>query len=123
MNVITCRWKDSSAFLPCKAKQVDSSPVCHYEVENLDITLIPGSVFKTLFPWEACKEILYFFDDYIYQIRQVATSEARKYVSYRTIDNKGQTYTERMSSSSLPSVVVGYFVFVRFIQTGPDISH
>ncbi len=66
MNVITCRWKDSSAFLPCKAKQVDSSPVCHYEVENLDITLIPGSVFKTLFPWEACKEILYFFDDYIY---------------------------------------------------------
>ena len=66
-NVINCIWERSHATLRCKTRQVDSnSLVSHYEIENMDLMNIPNSLFMKLFPWKVCKDILYFFDDYIY---------------------------------------------------------
>ena len=66
-NSITMVCKNSYGLLPCKSKLIDSNPlVRYYEIEYLDITIISSSLYMTIFPWKACKDILYFFDNYIY---------------------------------------------------------
>lgn len=61
-NSIRCEYEDSEVWLQCATKQIEKN---YYEIGYVDMNPCLSS-YRELFSWESCKDVLYYFKDYIY---------------------------------------------------------